>query len=127
MSGPGQFFCRTNTAASTGQNGIWADQSHDSSLVRKRPGPFDPPLSLLTSGLSSVELAKGGFVLFSLLGKALQDHPDVSPPSSCFPASGHSFKGSLCTFLYKVFNLEVGEDRLSWKAPSSSGSSVGSS
>ena len=84
MSGPGQFSCRTNIVASTGQDGIWADQSHDSSLVRKRPGLFDPPLFLLTSGLSSVELTKGGFVLFSLLGKALQDHPDVSSQARAF-------------------------------------------
>ena len=67
-----------------GQDGIWADQSHVNSPVKKRPEPFGPTLSLLKSGLSSVELAKGGSVLFTLLGQALQGPRDLSPQVCAF-------------------------------------------
>lgn len=62
----------------------------------------DPPLSLL-SVWSQQQWARE-VCLFSLLGKALQDHQMflLIVLSSLW---SQLQKGSLCTFLYKVFNL----------------------
>lgn len=47
---------------------------------------------------------EGGFCFVFITREGPPGSSGPFSPSPCFPASGHSFKDGLCTFLYKVLN-----------------------